>query len=57
MTDMTIAAPRERDVRSAARLLFGAGLVLLVLWVLVPIWLLGTSIFRRFSLFSGNLAA
>jgi multiple sugar transport system permease protein len=40
MTDLTMDAPRQADVARAGRLLFGAGLALLVLWVLVPIWLL-----------------
>lgn len=40
MTDVTLAAPRQEDVRRAGRFVFVAGLALLVLWVLVPIWLL-----------------
>ena len=31
MSDLTIDAPRQRDIARAGRLLFGAGLVLLVL--------------------------
>ena len=39
-SDLTVAAPRQEDVRRAGRFVFYAGLSLLVLWVLVPIWLL-----------------
>lgn len=40
MNDVTIPAPREEDVHRAGRFVFWAGIALLVLWVLVPIWFL-----------------
>jgi multiple sugar transport system permease protein len=40
MSDVTIPAPREEEVNRASRFLFRAGIAFLVLWVLVPIWLL-----------------
>ncbi len=40
MSDLTINAPREKDVARAGKFVFWAGIALLVLWVLVPIWFL-----------------
>jgi len=40
MSDLTINAPREKDVQRAGKFVFWAGIALLVLWVLVPIWFL-----------------
>jgi multiple sugar transport system permease protein len=40
MSDVTPPAPRPEEVGRAGRFLFWAGIGLLVLWVLVPIWFL-----------------
>lgn len=45
MSDVTIAAPRREDVQRAGRVVFLAGIALLVLWVLVPIWFLFVNAF------------
>lgn len=45
MTDLAPPRTPQQDARRAGRFLFWAGIVLLVLWVLVPIWFLFVNAF------------